>query len=126
MRSVVFCALLILNGLAVCFSAHATVRSITTTIVGFSTVAPNAFGVGAETTLFKISTLPTSTGCSGGNNGWFAFSPTTITDAQTRKNFVANLLTAKSSSASVVLVFDDAGTTCDAFGYPVPLELIMQ
>jgi len=69
--------------------------------------------------------VPAATGCALPNNGWFAFSPTTITDAQTRKNFVAFVVTAKSQGSSVILVYDDAGGRCDPFGYPAPYQIIV-
>src|SRR6476661_122393 len=104
MKALAYCALLSLSGVAASVPAQATIRTLSTTIVGYGTLAPNVFGRPAETSIFQISTLPASTGCTGANNGWFAFSPATIADAQTRKNFTASLLAAKLAGTQVLLV----------------------
>jgi hypothetical protein len=118
MKARVCCTLLILAGLTASVPAAAVTRVITAAVVAMSGIAAQP-----ETTLFQINSLPAATGCAGANNGWFAFSPTTITDAQTRKNFVAYLIVAKTVGTSVLVVYDDAGGHCDPFGYPAPFQI---
>jgi hypothetical protein len=64
-----------------------------------------------ETFTFTISTQPT-VACGSGFN-YFVVSPATVTDAQTRKNFLAMLLTAKAAGASVQVAYDSTGGFCD-------------
>ena|SRR5690242_13657083 len=118
-RALLRYAVVTVIGSAVCVPTWATTRTITATIVGMSVTAAYP-----ETTLFQISPIPAATACVLGNNGWFAFSPATIADAQTRKNFVVFVVTAKSQGSSVLLVYDDAGG-CDPFGYPAPSQIVV-
>jgi hypothetical protein len=118
------CALVILGTLALSAAANATQRTITGTVTGMEVSAPKF--TATETILFQLSNPPTATGCTGATNGWFAFSPTTVTDAQTRKNLVATLLTARVTEINILVLYDDAGANCDPFGYPAPYLIIMQ
>lgn len=44
---------------------------------------------------------------------YFAISPATVPDAQTRKNMVAANLSAKLTGATVEVAYDSTGATCD-------------
>jgi hypothetical protein len=116
--------LVILGTLALSVAANATKRTITGTVTGMEVSAPNYEA--AETIEFQISNPPTATGCTGATNGWFAFSPTTVPDPQTRKNLLAFLLTAKAAAINVLLLYDDAGANCDPVGYPAPYTIILE
>jgi hypothetical protein len=118
-------SLVILGTLALSVAAHGAQRTITGTVTGMEVPTPK-FGTPAETILFQLSNPPPATGCTLPTNGWFAFSPTTVTDAQTRKNLLATLLTAKATGVNVLVVYDDAGANCDPFGYPAPTVILVQ
>ena len=118
------CALVALGTLGLSVAAHATSRTIVGTITGMEVSTPKF--TAANTVLFQLSNPPTATGCTLATNGWFAFSPTTVTDQDTRKNLVATLLTARVSGLNVLVLYDDAGANCDPFGYPAPYLIIMQ
>ena len=102
-----------------CGPAQATYQTISGTItqivVNSTTSAP------AETIDFKLSSMPSATGCSG--NGFFEFNTTSVTDANTRKNMVAALYAARTSGATVSVVYDDSGKFCATFGYAVPVAI---
>jgi len=66
---------------------------------------------GPETFVFTLDNPPNTTWC--GPYHSFAISPATISDAQTRKNMVAILLTAKASGGRVQVAFDNTGGFCD-------------
>lgn len=77
--------------------------------------------VAAQTVWFSLANMPT-TGCP--NNGSFAFSPANVTDPQTLKNFVALLMSAQATGASVTVGYD-SGASCDPSGYPRIYELVI-
>lgn len=84
-------------------------------------VSSTEAGSGPEGISFQLTNMP-NTGCPGGN--WFAFEPTDVTDAQTRKNLLTTLFAAKLTGASVNVVY--SSTICSAtFGYAVPIAIIM-
>jgi hypothetical protein len=114
----------ILGTLALSVAANATQRQVTGTVTGMEVSSPKF--TAAETILFQISNPPPVTGCTFAANGWFAFSPTTVTDAQTRKNLLATLLTARVTEINVLVLYDDAGAYCDPFGYPAPYLVLLQ
>ena len=74
-----------------------------------------------EVVSFQVSNMP-NTGCPAG--GWFLFTPSDVSDAQTRKNMLATLFAAKLTGVSINVVYSN--TVCDAaFGYAVPIAIIM-
>lgn len=70
---------------------------------------------------FSLSSMPI-TGCP--NNGELALSPTTVTDPQVLKNFLATLLTAKATGQTIIVGYD-SGASCDPSGYPRIFELML-
>jgi hypothetical protein len=62
-----------------------------------------------ETTLFQLSTQPT-VACP---LHYFGISPATVPDANTRRNMVAAILTAKATGATVEVAYDSTGAFCD-------------
>ena len=76
-------------------------------------------GVGyvTGTYTFTLDTLTTS--CVSGGFKQFVVSPSTIPDADTRKAFLAILLSAKAAGAQVAVAYDNAGGYCDQGGYGV-------
>ena len=117
-------SLVILGTLALSVAAHGAQRTITGIVAGMELSTPKSPGV--ETILFQLSNPPPATGCALPANGWFAFSATTVTDAQARRDLLATLLTAKATGGSVLVVYDDAGANCDPFGYPAPTIILVQ
>jgi hypothetical protein len=80
-------------------------------------------GSAAETVDFIMSFGAQTTGCTNpdATNQVFYFSPTDISDAQTRKNMLAVLIAARISGTPVTVDWDNAGANCDANGFPIPL-----
>jgi hypothetical protein len=78
-------------------------------------------GYAAETVRFVLDNQP-NINCGGWNN--FVISPTSIADAQSRKNMFAILLAAKATGAPVLVAYDSNGTGCDQ-GMPVVYYLRM-
>ena len=78
----------------------------------------------AESVTFIMSFAPQTTGCTnaGGGNQVFVFDPTTITDAQTRKDILALIMASRTSGVPLTVDWDDAGAHC-AGGFPVPLNV---
>jgi hypothetical protein len=74
--------------------------------------APDALS--GQSVLFHLVNMPT-TGCT--YNDYFAISSASITDPQVLKNFLATLLAAKLTGATVAVGFD-SGTSCDPSGRP--------
>jgi hypothetical protein len=89
--------------------------TVTLVIVNSTTSAP------AETIDVKLSNMPAATGCTG--NGYFEFNATSVTDAQTRKDMLAALYTARTTGDTITIVYDDAGAFCSTFGYAVPVAI---
>jgi pectin methylesterase-like acyl-CoA thioesterase len=58
-------------------------------------------------------------------NQIFAFNPTDITDAQTRKNMLAVLMSARTTGSAITVDWDDAGAYCDSSGFPIPMYVGM-
>jgi hypothetical protein len=84
-------------------------------------VSSTAAGGAPEVISFQVSPMP-NTGCPSGS--WFLFTPTDISDAQTRKNMLATLFAAKLSGTSVNVVYSN--TICDAgSGYAIPIAIII-
>jgi len=89
---------------------NATVIGTITTLTQFGT----ALQFSPETVMFDLSNQPTIA-CPSGSH--FVLSPTTIADAQTRKNMLAMLLHAKATGNQVAIAYDNTGSYCDQ-GYP--------
>lgn len=80
---------------------------------------------GAQTISFKLAgQTPPATGCPVAGS-YFTFSPNSVTDAPTRNNMLAVLLTAQATGAQIVVTYDDSGKYCDPFGFPSPIGLQM-
>ena len=62
-----------------------------------------------ETTIFQLSNQPT-VACP---LHYFGISPATVPDANTRRNMVAAILTAKATGATVEVAYDSTGAYCD-------------
>ena len=87
-----------------------------------ATALPNAPLPGPGTVTFHVSVVPAATGCSS-NNGIFAFSAASVSDAESRRGMLAVLIAAQAQGAPIILVYDDAGRFCDPLGYAVPIAL---
>jgi len=92
-----------------------------TGIVG-TVVVVGPYGDQAGTFIFSLSNQPT-TGCS--NNSYFEVSPTTVTDAESRRNIFATLLSAKLTGTRVDVVYD-TGSFCDTMGFPAIYSVALQ
>jgi hypothetical protein len=92
-------------------SAHATYNATATGSVGTVQQIGTGLSYGPETVVFDLTNMPTATWCSGFHN--FAISPSSVTDAQTRKNMIAMLLSAKATGAQIQVGFDNTGGFCD-------------
>jgi hypothetical protein len=64
-----------------------------------------------ETTAFTISPMPTAV--PGASYQYFAISPATVPDQQTRKNMIAMLMMAKATGAQVTIAYDNTGGFLD-------------
>lgn len=86
-------------------------------------------GVGspAESVNFTMSFGPQTTGCTNQNptNQVFAFTPTDITDPQTRRDMLSLLLAARATGTPLTVDWDNAGAYCDADGFPIPMAVGM-
>jgi hypothetical protein len=93
-------------------SSHATYNSTVTGIVAYVSQIGPSIGTPTETIAFALTNQP-SINCGGYQE--FTISPTTVSDAQTRKNMLAILLAAKTSGASVNVGYDNvANGFCEA------------
>jgi hypothetical protein len=77
-----------------------------------------SLNVPGETVLFSLSSQP-SVACP--YTSYFIISPSTVTDQQTRKNFLAMLLSAKTTGAQIEVGYDNSGAFCDQGGIGVYL-----
>ena len=92
--------------------------NITGHVVFVMQTTPGA-GYVAETIQFKLDNMPAVT-CIPGGFSQFGYSPSSVPDAQTRKNFLSLLLTAKASGATVTVAYDhNAGGFCDQGVYGI-------
>jgi hypothetical protein len=98
----------------------ATNRAITVTLT--NVLVQNQLLQLPGTVTFQTSVVPAATGCPM-NNGIFAFSATSVTDAESRRGMLAVLLAAQAQGAPIIVVYDDAGRFCDPLGYAVPIAV---
>jgi hypothetical protein len=108
MKKIIIALLSIIAGAGLSMPARATYNA---TVTGTITIVQQDSGVlmSPETTIFQLSTQPT-VACT---LHYFAISPATVPDAQTRKNMVATILTAKATGATVEVAYDSTGGYCD-------------
>ena len=98
----------LMSGIATAPAWSAPNASVTGTVQQLFQYAPNMPGVGiGEEVFFSLSNQP-STACI--STGFFAITPATVNDAQTRKNFFAMLMMAKAIGA---VTYDSTGAYCD-------------
>ena len=85
--------------------------NVTGTIQNLFQYSTSLVGVSSgEQVYFSLSNQPT-TACQ--STAYFAISPATVTDAQTRKNFFAMLMYAKATGAQIQVAYDSTGAFCD-------------
>lgn len=96
MKKVILTAISIFAGIWLFEPACATYNA---TVAGTITIVQQDSGVlfTPETKIFQLSTQPTG-GCA---MRYFAISPATVPDAQTRKDLVATILAAKATGATL-------------------------
>ena len=119
MRRTIVSALAALTvlGMSMTVQAFPTATGTVINLVVDSTAAGSA----PEVISFQVTNMP-NTGCPSGS--WFFFTPTDVTDAQTRKNMLATLFAAKLTGATINVVY--SSTICDAgSGYAIPIAIIM-
>jgi hypothetical protein len=119
MRRAVVSALVAMSvsGMSMTAQAFSTASGPVVNLVVSSTEPAGA----PEVISFQVSPMP-NTGCPSGS--WFYFTPTDISDAQTRKNMMATLLAAKLAGTSINVVYSN--TICDAgSGYAIPIAIII-
>jgi hypothetical protein len=110
------------------FGFSAPAKSATVTLSGTITLLSvlgynTSYTTAPEVVVLQLTTQPTATGCKGGT-AFFSFSPSSITDANTRRNLLATLLTARAAGLTVTVAYDNAGAYCDIGpGYAVPYQL---
>ncbi len=110
MKKIIVVLLSIIAGAGLSMPARATYNA---TVTGTITIVQQDSGVlfSPETTIFQLSTQPTVTvGCT---IHYFSISPATVPDAQTRKDMVAAILTARATGATVEVAYDNTGGYCD-------------
>jgi hypothetical protein len=110
MRKILSSGCLLLTGLGFSMHAEATYNATAVGTVGYLQQSSPSVGATPETFIFTISPQP-SVSCGGFN--YFIISPNSVTDAQTRKNMIALLLTAKASGSQVEVAYDSTGGFCD-------------
>ena len=108
MRKMILLLLTVLAAVGLWAPALATYNA---TVSGTINIVQQDAGVlnTPETTIFQLSTQPT-VACP---LHYFAISPATVPDAQTRKDLVAAILTAKASGATLEVGYDSTGAYCD-------------
>ena len=105
--------------------ASAATVTLSGTVTYLSVLGVNASQAVAEVVIFTLSNPPPMTGCPGGTN-FFSFSAKSVTDANTRRNLLSSLLTAKTAGVTVTVSYDDAGAYCDIGpGYAAPYSIAM-
>lgn len=109
-RKFLFCGLFAVLVVATMPAGATYNATITGTVQYVQQIGPG-IGYTPETFTFRLNNQPTIACTSGFQQ--FIVSPGSINDAQTRKNMLAVLLTAKASGASVTVAYDDAGGYCD-------------
>lgn len=93
-----------------CLPARATYNATAVGTVLQVTQYSTSLAYSPETISFVISNQP-SVSCA--QFQYFVISPSTVTDAQTRKNLVALLLEAKATGGTVQVAYDSQGGFCD-------------
>jgi hypothetical protein len=101
--------------------AATTVVSGTITSLGILGSNPN-YSSTPEVVVFQITNQPTSTGCPAPAH-FFSFSPASVTDANSRRNLLATLFTARAAGLTISVAYDNAGAYCDVVGYAAPFEI---
>ena len=109
MRNLILSILYVLVGSGVAICAHATTADAVGT-VGYLQQDTTNDGSSTETFQFTLSPQPT---VSCGPFNRFLVSPQSIPDAQTRKNLLALLLTAKTAGLTLQVRYDPDGGHCD-------------
>jgi len=117
MRHGVVVAVALLGGLGASFVASATQVVATGTVTQLQQNT-TADGYTAGTFSFQLSGQPSVPAC-GTRGGWFVVSSNSISDAQTRINIFALLLTASTAGTQVSVLYDNAGALCDQTGIAV-------
>ena len=99
---------IIIAGAGISMPALATYNATVTGTISFVQQDSGILFV-PETTLFQLTNQPT-VACP---LHYFAISPATVPDANTRRNMVATILTAKAIGATVEVAYDSTGAYCD-------------
>jgi len=99
-----------LLALTLTLPARATYNATVTGTVTFVQQMSTSLWFSPESTAFGLSTQP-SINCGGYQQ--FIISPTSVTDAQTRRDIVALLLSAKAAGTKVEVGYDSTGGFCD-------------
>lgn len=94
----------------VAIPAHGTYNATVTGTVAYVQQISTTLQYTAETTSFALSNQPT---VPGAQYQQFVISPATVPDAQTRKNMVAIVLTAKATGAQLQVAYDNTGGYLD-------------
>jgi hypothetical protein len=102
--------------------ADAAIAVVSGTLTQLSTLGANPNYSGPEVVIFSITNQPTTTGCPATAH-FFSFSPASISDANTRRNLLSTLLTARAAGLTISLAYDNAGAYCDAGGYAAPFVI---
>jgi hypothetical protein len=110
MRKALFSGLVALAGIGFSMSADATTYAVATGTVVNLQQTSTSYGYSPETIAFTLSTQPAAL-CGGFGN--FIIAPTSVPDAQTRKNYLAMLLTAKATGIQLQVQYDSSGGFCD-------------
>jgi len=111
MRSIPRTAVALLATTCCLAPAHATYNATVTSEVEFiQQMSSSLPGSTPESVSFKLIGQPTVT-C--GPFQQFIISPTSVPDAQTRKNMLAILIAAKATGAQVQVAYDNTGGFCD-------------
>lgn len=97
--------------LAMSIPASATYNATVVGTISWIGQMNQSLGNPAETIVFALTNQPTGL-CSSGYN-MFVISPASVTDAQSRKNLLAMLLSAKATGSQVQVAYDNTGGYCD-------------
>lgn len=103
--------MLLASSLAILSQAHAAYNATVVGTVETVTQMSTTLQYTPETLVFTLSNSPNATWCGPFHS--FVISPSSVADAQTRKNMIAILLTAKAAGGQVQVAFDNAGGFCD-------------
>jgi hypothetical protein len=122
-KAIIFPTLMVLAAFALQSPAKAATQVATGTVTGVNVNSSTTTG-STESVIFSMNNVPSAatTGCPSTVAG-FAFSSSSVPDANTRRDLLAILLAAKAAGLSISVAYDTGGAFCDSSGFAAPLTI---